>query len=203
MYESKVRTVTATLKSISPYSQSRHYVNPPKGAKETSRDYEARTWMYRTHANFNDDGTGKDDGKGNLFIPPMAFKNCLSEVAKFLSVQIPGKGKSTYTKHFEAGIMVLEGITLPLTRTTVKGEWLFVPADGVRGSGKRVEKCFPIIHEWAGKVNYIVVDETITMDVFERHLCEAGNFIGIGRFRPRNNGMYGRFKVLDLKWSGG
>jgi hypothetical protein len=35
--------------------------------------------------------------------------------------------------------------------------------------------------------------------VFEHHLHEAGKFIGIGRFRPRNNGFYGRFDVLGVR----
>ena len=82
----------------------------------------------------------------------------------------------------------------------VKGEWLFVPSDGVRGSGKRVDKCFPVIHEWGGNVTFHVLDETITEDVFLNHLKQAGAFIGIGRFRPRNNGFYGRFAVQSVTW---
>jgi hypothetical protein len=49
----------------------------------------------------------------------MAFKNCLAEIAKYLSLQIPGKGKTTYTKHFEAGVMVLDGLALPERKDTV------------------------------------------------------------------------------------
>lgn len=185
-----MRTVVATLASVSPYSQSRHYTDPPKNEKESARDYEARTWQNRCHVG--------DDGK--IFIPPMAFKNCLSEAAKYLGIQIPGKGKERYTKHFEAGILVLEALVLSVKKTDVKGEWLFVPADGKRGGGKRVEKCFPLIHEWEGEVTFHILDETITNKVFEQHLREAGNFIGIGRFRPRNNGFYGRFKIVKLEW---
>lgn len=184
-----MRTVTAMLESASPYSQSRHY-DTPKESRETAKDYESRTWRERCHA----------DEAGRLFIPPMAFKNCLSEVAKYIAMQIPGKGKSTYTKHFEAGVMVIDPVPLPVTKAEVKGEWLFVPADGRRGSGKRVEKCFPVVHEWKAPVTFYLLDDAITPEVFEAHLREAGNFIGIGRFRPRNNGYYGRFKVVSLSW---
>lgn len=191
-----MRIATAELESISPYSQSKHY--EPEGGKrptgtktETAKDTEERTWRERCH-------TSTD---GHVFIPPMAFKNCLAEIAKYLSVQIPGKGKSTYTKHFEAGVMVLEGLTLPETKETVHGEWLFVPADGRRGSGKRVSKCFPVVHQWKGAITFHILDDMISEDVFEQHLKEAGNFIGIGRFRPRNNGYYGRFKVNKIRWN--
>jgi len=131
----------------------------------------------------------------------MAFKNCVSEVAKYLSVQIKGKGKSTYTKHFEAGLLVMDPLVLPIKRDDVEGEWLFVPSDGKRGSGKRVDRCFPLIREWSGDVTFYVLDDIITPEVFEEHLRQAGNFIGIGRFRPRNNGYYGRFKVKKVVWS--
>lgn len=190
-----MRTAVATLESISPYSQGKHYDAPKLGrpngtATESSKDYEARTWRERCHV----------DSSGRVMIPPMAFKNCIAEIAKYLSVQIPGKGKSTYTKHFEAGVMVLDGLVLPVTKETVSGEWLFVPADGRRGGGKRVEKCFPVVHEWKGDVTFHILDDVITPEVFDQHLRDAGNFIGIGRFRPRNNGYYGRFKVNKITW---
>ncbi len=186
-----MKLATAYLKSATPYSQSRHYTDDvPKLPKELAKDYEERTWMYRLHA----------DEKG-VFIPPMAFKNCISEAAKFLGEQIPGKGKSTWTKHFEAGILVVEKIHLGMQRADVSHEWLFVPADGVRGSGKRVNKCFPVIHSWEAAVPFLVINNLITEDVFKHHLEQAGSLIGIGRFRPRNNGYYGRFTVEDLDWS--
>ena len=90
---------------------------------------------------------------------------------------------------------------LPIKKEEVKGEWLFVPSDGVRGSGKRVDKCFPVIHEWGGEVTFYVLDETVTEEVFRNVLEQAGAFIGIGRFRPRNNGFYGRFKVEAIAWN--
>ncbi|CAJ9867085.1 Uncharacterised protein [Burkholderia pseudomallei] len=184
-----MKTAIATIKGVSPYSQSKHY-STEKLPKELAKDYEMRTWRDRLHA--TDDGT--------VFIPPMSFKNCLSEAAKFLSLQIPGKGKATYTKHFEAGVLVTDALHLDIKKDDVPGEWLFVPADGIRGSGKRVEKCFPVIHQWSGDVTFHILDETITRDVFEHVLTQAGAFIGIGRFRPRNNGFYGRFKLESLNW---
>lgn len=180
----RMYTIKATLKSASPYSQSRPY-QTPKLEKESAADYEERTWRDRLHV----------DENGEVFIPPMCFKNCLSEAAKFRSQQIPGKGKSTYTKHFEAGVLCFEKVGIGVKKDAVTPEWLFVPSDGVRGGGKRVYKCFPLIQNWEATVEFMVVDETITPDVFKETLIEAGRLIGIGRFRPRNNGYYGRFSV--------
>lgn len=183
------RIARVKLESMSPYSQSKHH-ETPKHERETSADYEERTWRERMHAN--------DDGF--VFIPPMAFKNCLSEAAKFLAMQVPGKGKSTYTKHFEAGVLVLDPLVLDVRKEDVRAERLFVPSNGMRGSGKRVTRIFSFIPEWVGTVEFHVFDDAITPPVFEKHIKEAGQFIGLGRFRPRNNGFYGRFRVTNIEW---
>jgi hypothetical protein len=181
---------TAHLESVSPYSQSRMH-DTPKTDKERPDDYEARTWREKAHAN--------DDGQ--IFMPPMAFKLCLAEAAKFLSEKIPGKRNATWTKHFEAGVLVMEPVSLPHRKDEVAGEWFNMNANGQRGSGTRVKRCFPVIPEWKVSVNFYVLDNTITREVFEHHLAEAGKFIGVGRFRPRQGGFYGRFKVVGLDWA--
>lgn len=177
------------LVSMSPYSQSK-YIQEKKTRDETHADFEKRSWIQRCHWN----------EAGNLYIPPMSFKNCLSEAAKYKSIQIPGKGKSTYTKHFEAGVLVVDPLELPITKETISHEWLHVPSDGRRGGTTRVEKCFPLVPSWRGEVEFLVLDEIISEEVFEEHLKDAGSFIGMGRFRPRNNGFYGRFSVESIKW---
>ena len=182
-----MKQATVTITGVSPLSQSRFHGTETLD-KENHRDYEARTWKERAHF----------DKDGFMFIPPMAFKNCISECAKYLSIQIPGKGKATYTKHFEAGVMVTDPLVLPYKKEDVQGEWLHVPSDGRRGGTKRVEKCFPYVTEWGGDVVFYIFDETITEEVFTNHIKQAGQFIGVGRFRPRNNGFYGRFKVDEI-----
>ncbi len=179
----------AKLQSVAPYSQSKHYSTPKKN-KELPKNYETRTWKDRLHTTES----------GEVFIPPMAFKNSLAEAAKFQSTQIPGKGMKTWTARFECGVLVTEPMLLGINKKDVEGEWFFVPSNGQRGGGKRVDKCFPVIHEWSGTVEYYVLDELITEDVFRDHLICSGQFIGVGRFRPKNNGFYGRFKVESVEW---
>ena len=178
-----------SLKSVAPYSQSRHH-STEKLPKELDGDYEKRTWMNRLHVNQN----------GQVFIPPGAFTNSILEAAKFLSLQVPGKGKTTYTKHFEAGVRVIEPLVLKLKKNEVLPEELFLNADGKRGGGKRVVRYYPLIPSWQGNVTYWITDAMITQDVFERVLEASATLIGIGRFRPRNLGFYGRFEVEKVKW---
>lgn len=185
-----MKTARAHLESVSPYSQSK-YIRDKKPRDITHAEFEEQVWRERLHVN-------KD---GMIEIPPMAFKNCLSEAAKYKSIQIPGKGKTTYTKHFEAGVLCVEPLVLPIKKDDVEGEWLHVPSDGRRGGTTRVEKCFPVIPKWEGVVEFLVMDDIIDKDTFQTHLEDAGKFIGIGRFRPRNNGYYGRFAVKKIEWS--
>jgi len=180
---------TCKLVSMSPYSQSK-YIQEKKTRDETHADFEKRSWRQRCHWNEN----------GNLYIPPMGFKNCLSEAAKYKPIQIPGKGKTTYTKYIEAGVLVVDPLVLPITRDTISHEWLHVPSDGRRGGTTRVEKCFPLITKWEGEVEFLILDEIIPEDIFTNYLRDAGSFIGMGRFRPRNNGFYGRFMVESVSW---
>jgi hypothetical protein len=87
-----------------------------------------------------------------------------------------------------------------MTKEQVQGEWLYLSSHGKRGQ-MDVLKCEPLIPDWKGTVQYYVLDDTITKEVFEKHLTESGNFIGIGRFRPENGGFYGRFSVKAIKWT--
>jgi hypothetical protein len=186
----------AHLASISPYSQSKFH-NTPKLPKELPDDYEKRTWAERIHI----------DSEGRTYIPPMAFKNCIAEIAKFLGEKVPGKNNATWTKNFEAGILCVQPILLqqPTTGNFIlkddwEGEWGFYPSNGIRGGGKRVMKCYPVISSWIGTCEFLIYDDTITESVFTKYLQQAGRLIGVGRFRPRNNGYFGRFKVEELRW---
>ena len=185
-----MRTVTCSIRGLTPYSQS-GFFQTEKGEKETHEDFEKRAWREKMHVT--------EDGM--VFIPPMAFKQALSDAARFLSIKIPNRGKTTYTKHFESGVLCIDPVVLNVDAKGIEGEWIHANADGKRGSGKRVKRCFPLIPPgWEADVNFYVNDDTITDDVFERVLLEAGNLIGVGRFRPINGGFYGRFVLENIEW---
>jgi hypothetical protein len=168
-----VRTAVLEIEGMSPLSQSKHHTEPKVG-EETNDAHERRTWRHRMHVT-------KD---GCVFIPPMAAKNGLVAAAKFLNRKIPGEGQKTFTKRFESGILCMEPLVLPVKRDEVSSEELFVPSDGIRGSGKRVIKVFGVIPEWAGRFVVQVIDEKISQSVFADHAEAWGKFIGVGRFRP-------------------
>lgn len=184
-----MKKAICSLKSISPYSQGK-FVQVEKKSKESHADYETRTWREKLHY----------DTDGEIFIPPMAFSNCIKEAAKYLSIPIPGEGKSKYTKHFESGVMVVDTLPIGIHKDDALPNILHVPSDGRRGGTTRVLKTFPLIKEWSGIVTFFILDDKITESVFSKVLDEAGQLIGIGCFRPRNCGYFGRFICEELKW---
>jgi len=182
-----MKVFEADLQSISTYGQSA-YLQSPKKEKEGHDAYEKRIWRERMHV----------DENGYVFIPPMAFKNCLRDAAQYLGLKIPGEGQAKWTKNFKAGIMVTDGLTLDIKRDDVDGLWILVPSNGQTGGKTRVLKCFGQIFHWQGKVKFFILDEKITLDIFSYILEQAGQFIGIGFFRPINGGYWGRFKVNSV-----
>ena len=190
------RIATVKIEGVSPISFNRYHATEHL-EKESHDDYAKRTWKEYCHY----------DKNGDIFIPPMMMKNVICESAKFLGIKVKGKGQNLYTKHFIAGTLVTEpaplGINMRDLTIEKHRDAVFVPSSGVRGSGNRVMKYFPVFDEFAFQIKYHILDDTITKDVFEYVLTQAGQFIGIGRFRPINWGFYGRFTVKGIKWSQG
>jgi len=184
-----MRTALCTLRSVSLYTQSRQH-HAPKLDKETHDAYERRTWIEKGHYT-------KD---GSVFIPPLALKFGIAAAARMFPVKIVGKGQKTYTKHFEAGILVTDGPVLSIKKEQIEPTWIPAHADGRRGSGKRVDRAFPTIPEWTAVATFYVLDHTITPELFEETLRNVGRFIGIGQFRPENGGINGRFEVEKVEW---
>lgn len=186
------RIATAALVGISPMSQSRAHDEPRLDDKETPEAYDRRTWRSKAHF---------DPATREVYIPPMALKLAIAEAARRLSIKIPGKRSATYTKNVLSGVIVTSEIRLGIGIDDLNEEVVYANADGVRGSGKRVLRRFPMIPVgWQGTAEITVIDGEIPEPVVERCLAEAGNLIGIGRFRPQNGGFLGRFEVRSISW---
>lgn len=173
----------------SPYSQSKHHAVPKKSG-EANDAYEDRTWRHRMHT----------DAAGNIVVPGVQFTNAIMNAARRRSDRVAGKGKATWTKHFEAGITSLNDIVLPLHVDNVTQETLFVPSDGKVGSGSRVTKHFGKIENWNGRIKFMIFDDTITREIFEMTVKTAGVSVGVGRWRPEKRGSNGRFAARVVEW---
>jgi hypothetical protein len=183
---------SVTLASISPYSQSRQH-DEPRLAGESHDDYDVRTWRSKLSIG----------PKGTVVIPAHGMHQALMAAAKYSGKQIPGQGKKTWTAKITTGLMLIEDIDLGIKPEAVGQVAISANADGVRGSGKRVLRRFPMIPEWRSTFDIYVLDPIITKDVLKEMLEIAGMFIGIGRFRPEKGGTNGRFRLDRLGWDDG
>jgi len=191
----EMKTCTARLVGVAPLQFGKP-VTAEKVQGERPDDYERRTWRERIHV----------DDDGWAFIPPMALKNGLEATAKYLSETIPGKGKATYTKHFKSGIMVVDPLVLNVKAKDIEPTTLFVPSDGKKGGGTRVNRIFPIVPPgWETTCRITVMDPILLSSgesdwpcykVFE-YLEHMATFNGLGSFAPRVGGYYGRYIVHD------
>lgn len=190
------RVVKVTIKGISPFSPSKPF---PMGAHKKLKaanmkddDIESELWSTRIHK--APDGT--------VIIPMMMLMLAIQAAAKRLNEKVPGKGHATWTKHFLSGIQVMDDARIEgLKADKVEGEWFYVHADGKRGSGTRVHRKFPMIYDWSTTFEVFIHDGSIVHEIFERVMKVCGQFIGLGRFAPRNGGTNGRFVVESIKWS--
>jgi hypothetical protein len=187
-----MRICTFTIESVTPYSQSKQ-VDPevfPKLEKEGADLYDKRLW--REKATYDENGI--------VCIPGMALKMAVDEAVKRLNIGIPGRGKSTYTKFFVAGQICDGDPSLGIHKDDLEYIDIWANADGVRGSGKRVRRRFPIIKSFKTTARFALLDDVIPSKVFEQGIIEAGRLVGIGRFRPEKGGFLGRFIASEFDW---
>lgn len=184
--------VSFKIKGVTPIIYGK-VAESKKEKGEGAEAYDLRVAMERAYINAD----------GIPYFPGAALKNMLTEAAKFRSETVPGKGKATFTKHFEAGIICPEPIITNKTKADIKIVPFFVPADGKKGGTTRVFRNFPRLpqdYEATGKLYVIDTVLTERIEKVKEYLEEAGKFIGLMTFRPRRGGEYGRFQVVEFSY---
>lgn len=189
----RASVATLTVEGISPYSQSRQH-DAPKLEGESHEAYDIRTWREKMTVDTR-------HGKRTVVVPAHGFHQAIAAAAKYSKRQIPNQGKATWTAKFLSGIAMQEDPSLNIDPETVMSERISVNADGVRGSGKRVMRTFPVFPEWGFTTEIFILDPIITQDIFREMAEMTGLFIGLGRFRPEKGGTKGRFKIKSLTWA--
>lgn len=59
----------------------------------------------------------------------------------------------------------------------------------------RVISIRPKWNDWSASFQLNIDNDSITTATIKEIISQAGNYIGIGSFRPTNNGMFGRFTL--------
>ncbi len=192
-----VTKATVRLSSSSPYAQSRKH-DTPKMEGESANAHEERTWKERMHVKVLN--RGKPNERRTVVIPASGMNQAIAAAAKFLNRKIEGQRNSTWTKHFVAGIAVLQDIDLHVDPDECRRQSINAHANGVRGSGTRVTRYFPTFDEWEATFEVMILDPLITESIFTEVIEAAGLFVGVGQFRPEQLGTNGRWEVVSVEW---
>lgn len=186
-------TATVTLKSLSPYSQSREHESP-RLEGETHDAYDKRTAIEKGHYN----------AAGHLVIPATAMHQAICMAGQYSKKQIKGQGKATWTAKLKAGLAITENIDMNIPKAQV--DIVRISCDSMGRTGtqakSRVPRHFPQVPAWQATFEIFILDPIITEDILVEMINTAGLFVGIGRWRPiMNGGQNGRFTLTNCVWS--
>jgi hypothetical protein len=183
-----MRVATIRIKGLTPYSQSRA-LQSEKNREETHDDFDKRIWREHLHVNSAE----------KYYIPAVAITQGLADAASYLGKggDLKKKGNATWAENFRCGLAIAQGPVLNASEP--RPERVYCHADGKRGSGKRVWRTFPVFDAWQATLVIHILDDSIPEEIFEKVVNAYGLFIGVGRFRPQNNGYLGRFVVENMK----
>jgi hypothetical protein len=177
-----------TIQGAAPLAQSKqHDAEWLDG--ESNEDYDKRTWREKCNA----------DVEGNVYVPAMAFKQAMDTAAKRLAIPDPDNKRANLTKYFVSDVICEANLPIGIKKDEIQFVRISANVDGVRGSGKRVPRTLPQTQEWGGKTSFLVMEEKIKPEIFEKVLKTSGQSIGVGQFRAEKGGLNGRFEVTSIK----
>ncbi len=178
-----------SIKGAAPLSQSKQH-ETEKLDGESNEDFDKRTWREKCNA----------DSDGTVYVPAMAFKQAIDTAAKRLAIPDPDNRRASLTKYFSSDVICENNLSIGVNKNAMTSVRISANVDGVRGSGKRVPRTLPQIQEWGGQTSFLVMEEKIKPEIFEKVLRAAGQSIGVGQFRPEKGGLNGRFDVVNIKF---
>ena len=133
------------------------------------------------------------DIDGETYIPSEQIKGSLINAGSFLKSKVGNTKKSM--KNIVAAMFYVfpEKIKLPET-------WIIDKRSAVNRNIKARVICIrPKWENWVAHFELHIDNDTITEQTVKELLDYAGNYCGIGSFRPTNNGMFGRFQIKEIK----
>lgn len=136
--------------------------------------------------------TPEEDARNRLYmvdekpyVPAENLRKSLIEAAKRHKI-----GRRAATTDVAAALFITPFALLLEGEWTVDSRPVVIPA-----TQGRILRHRPIFHEWSLSFLLQVDTDLLDADLARRILDDAGNYVGIGDFRPARTGPYGRFRV--------
>jgi len=132
------------------------------------------------------------DNDNNHYIPQDHIRGAMITAGTYVKSKVGAQTKSM--KSVVAGMFFIQEEKIP-----------FKPFDEIdkrsavnKNVKARVIVVRPRWNEWQASFTLLVDNDTLPQAMIEDILTYAGNNVGIGSFRPTNNGMFGRFKIEQI-----
>jgi hypothetical protein len=130
---------------------------------------------------------------GSCFIPADQLRGALINAGTYMKSKMGARSKSMKTIVAACFIVVPEEIIIPDYDSIDK-------RSAVNKNIKaRVMVIRPKWSQWEASFTLDCYEETITIETIKQLFDYAGSYVGIGSFRPTNNGLFGRFEVIEIK----
>lgn len=129
---------------------------------------------------------------GKCFIPADQLRGSFINAGTYVKAKVGGRSKSM--KVIVAAMFTVspEQILLPDYDAIDK-------RSGVNKNVKaRIITIRPKWTTWEADFKLIIGEKSITTETIKSIIEHAGNYVGIGSFRPTNNGMFGRFELAEI-----
>lgn len=128
-----------------------------------------------------------------FFIPPEHIRGAMVGGGHLVKSKVGNTRKSM--KNIVAAMFFIKEHRLPLPK-----EYEIDKRSAVNHNVKgRIISIRPKWNDWEAEFTLMVDNDTITIETIREIIENAGAYIGIGSFSPRNNGMFGRFELVDIQ----
>lgn len=187
-------SITFAIKGVAPYSQSK-MLEATRGTNESWEDYESRIWKQKAHVG--------EDGD-SIVIAGHALHQMLVIGAQKgrLRPKAAKSAREGLANRLITGLAIQGDAETDMKLSQAQCVAINAHANGKRGSGTRVVRKFPQWpNPWTATFDVLLLDESLTADDVKAALVSGGLVCGLGRFRPENMGMCGRFTVVSTKAS--
>ena len=133
------------------------------------------------------------DEAGNFYIPSEHLRMAFINAGSFVKSKVGNARKSM--KNIVAAMFTITPDAIRMPRFDQIDKRSAVN----RAAKARVITIRPKWSEWKAEFELIVDNDTITESTIKDIISYAGAYVGIGSYRPTNNGPFGRFELSVLE----
>ncbi len=130
--------------------------------------------------------------EGKLYLPSEHLRIALINGGGYLKSKVGTKTKSM--KSIIAAVLMVSPEEIILPEYDVIDKRSAVN----RNVKARVMVIRPKWLKWEAEFDMILDNGTLTKEMITELINVTGNYVGIGSYRPTNNGYFGRFKLIEL-----